>query len=93
MKDVYGTEARWDQLFLNNIKSALKIIADATDQLNSNFDLTINGNMSGISRLSAYLHLLHHQVRSLHVALYSKPLKCVSALSSLQGHCFSDFWR
>lgn len=59
---VYGTEGRLNKKFIHSTKNALKATADVTNQLKSSFDLPAAGSFAGISRLSAHLHLLHHQV-------------------------------
>lgn len=62
VKTVYGAEGRLGREYLANTKSVLRKIADTTDQLNNSFHIPATESMSGLSRLSAYLHLLHHQV-------------------------------
>lgn len=61
---VYGTEGRLNKKFIYSTKNALKATADVTDQLNKSFALPATRSGTGISRLSAHLHLLHHQVCS-----------------------------
>jgi len=56
---VYGPEGRLDVRYVANTKDALKDIASVTDQLHRSFDIMHD---AGVSRLAAYLHLLHHQV-------------------------------
>lgn len=58
---VYGIEGRLGKEYLVNTKAVLKKIADTTDHLNEFFHLPVIGSLAGLSRLSAYLHLLHHQ--------------------------------
>ena len=52
-----------DRRFLGSVKNALKYLASVNDERNNNFPLHLKNPMSSISRLSAYLHLFHHQVR------------------------------
>ena len=56
-------EGHLDRKFLISTEAALRSIASVTDQLNASFNITTSGSLTGVSRLSAYLHLLHHQVR------------------------------
>lgn len=69
---VYGVEGRLGKEYLLNTKAVLKKIANTTDQLNESFHIPSIGSLAGLSRLSAYLHLLHHQVS---VAF---PIYCIS---------------
>lgn len=52
-----------DSRFLASIKNALKSLASVSDERNNGFPLNLRNPLSSISRLSAYLHLFHHQVR------------------------------
>lgn len=52
-----------DSRFLASIKNALKSLASVNDERNNGFPLNLKNPLSSISRLSAYLHLFHHQVR------------------------------
>ncbi|RDW76925.1 hypothetical protein BP6252_04978 [Coleophoma cylindrospora] len=67
---VYGRDGRLSRKYLNCTKTALKNIATVTDQLNQHFDIPVSTSMAGISRLSAYLHLLYHQC----IVLTTRPL-------------------
>ena len=69
-KAVYGEEGRINSRFLASIKNALKCLASINDERDSGFPLNLKDSSSSISRLSAYLHLFHHQVR------HSLPLRC-----------------
>lgn len=51
-----------DRRFLGSVKNALKYLASVNDERNKSFPLHMGNSMSSISRLSAYLHLFHHQV-------------------------------
>lgn len=51
-----------DSRFLVSIKKALKCLASVNDERNCGFPLNLQNSSSSISRLSAYLHLFHHQV-------------------------------
>lgn len=59
---VYGVEGRLGKEYLVNTKAVLRKIANTTDHLNESFHIPMTGSLAGLSRLSAYLHLLHHQV-------------------------------
>jgi proline utilization trans-activator len=78
---VYGTEGRLNRKFIYSTKKALKATADITDQLNRSFALPATRSATGISRLSAHLHLLHHQVGTgaplIHVRRLTKLYQCV----------------
>lgn len=49
---------------MTSTKNALKAIASVTDQLQAAFELPPKGSTAGVSRISAYLHILHQQVRT-----------------------------
>ncbi|KAH7191610.1 Zn(II)2Cys6 transcription factor [Fusarium oxysporum] len=70
LNSVYGEEGRSGKQFLRTTRDALRRIADVTDQLNASFEIPQNGSTQGISRLSASLHLLHHQC----IILTTRPL-------------------
>lgn len=59
---MYGLEGRLDRKFISSTKKVLKAIAGVTDQLKKSFDLPPSRSATGISRIAAHLHLLHHQV-------------------------------
>lgn len=59
---MYGPEGRLDKRFVTVTKAALKSVAKITDELNGSFGILENGSSTTISRLSAYFHLLYHQV-------------------------------
>lgn len=46
-------------------KEALPGIAELTDTLRQDFPLVLDDEATGISRTSAHIHLLYHQVRLL----------------------------
>lgn len=46
-------------------KEALPGIAELTDTLQKDFPLVLDDATTGLSRKSAHIHLLYHQVRSL----------------------------
>lgn len=58
-----------DSRYLSATQSVLRDIASVTERLNDSFELHGSGAMGGISRVSAHLHLLEHQVRNLHLEL------------------------
>lgn len=62
MLAIYGREGRDSNRFLHSIKAALRNLANIHDDRVANFRIHL-GN-SSISRLSAYLMLFQHQVRS-----------------------------
>lgn len=64
---VYSKEGRTGENFLSSIKNALKALADINDERTSSFPLVLEGPDSGISRLSAHLHLFHHQVSTIFI--------------------------
>ncbi|KAH8672613.1 fungal-specific transcription factor domain-containing protein [Tricladium varicosporioides] len=70
LNTVYGVDGRLNRRFMSSTKAALKSIASVTDQLMRSFELPSGESMAGISRLSAYLYLLHHQC----VVLATRPL-------------------
>lgn len=59
---MYGSEGRLTRKFISSTKSALKDIAEVSDELKSAFGGLRGSSTGGISRLVAHLHLLHHQV-------------------------------
>jgi hypothetical protein len=59
---VYGARGRVNESFVIATKSALKNIAEVTQELNAAFHMNITESSTGMSRLAAYLHLLNHQV-------------------------------
>ncbi|RQM06503.1 hypothetical protein DH86_00003682 [Scytalidium sp. 3C] len=67
---VYGEDGQLSKKFVSSTKFALKSIAAVTNQLQESYPLPKNGSLAGISRLSAYLHLLHHQC----VVVTTRPL-------------------
>lgn len=56
--------------YVSNTRQALLDIARITDELHRCFEITPEKSDVGISRLAAYLHLLHHQC----VILATRPL-------------------
>lgn len=62
---VYRKDGRREQQFLSRMKEALKLVAQANDERNESFPLNLQKPIQGLSRLSTYLHLFHHQVRNL----------------------------
>lgn len=53
--------ARKERLLVG-MKEALRSIAEANDERNEAFPLDLERPTGGICRLSAYLHIFHHQV-------------------------------
>ncbi|KAF9890614.1 hypothetical protein FE257_005745 [Aspergillus nanangensis] len=59
---VYGPDGRLNRRFLVKTKSALANTASLANELQSSYDLRLDeAAVSGVSRLSAHLHLLYHQ--------------------------------
>ncbi|KAI4093623.1 MAG: hypothetical protein L6R37_007369 [Teloschistes peruensis] len=90
LRTVYGEEGRMDRRFLASIKAALKCLASVNDERNSGFPLDLKKPSSSISRLSAYLHLFHHQcimltIRPLLYALWQKRLEAPAPLPVTLG--------
>lgn len=62
---VYGADGRLNQKFLSSTKTALSRTAGLGPDLRDSYPLPLEDScISGISRLSAHLHLLYHQVCS-----------------------------
>ncbi|KAF7627435.1 hypothetical protein AFLA_002816 [Aspergillus flavus NRRL3357] len=59
---VYGPDGRLNRNFLLRTKSALASAAELVTELRKCYDLRLDeSSISGVSRLSAHLHLLYHQ--------------------------------
>ncbi|KAE8353459.1 hypothetical protein BDV28DRAFT_157005 [Aspergillus coremiiformis] len=59
---VYGPDGRLNRNFLRRTKSALASAAELVNELRNCYDLRLDeSSISGVSRLSAHLHLLYHQ--------------------------------
>ncbi|KAJ5110164.1 hypothetical protein N7532_002809 [Penicillium argentinense] len=67
---VYAIDGRINRNFLLRTKSALASIASLADELRRAFPLHMDREISGVSRISAYLHLLYHQC----IVLATRPL-------------------
>lgn len=67
---VYAIDGRLNRNFLVRTKSALAHIARLADELRDAFPLHLDRAVSGVSRISAYLHLLYHQC----IVLATRPL-------------------
>ncbi|KAF5652672.1 transcription activator [Fusarium sp. NRRL 25303] len=63
---VYGLEGKLDSRYLGATQSVLKSIATVTERLNKSFEIQASEGMAGISRISAHLHLMQHQVALIH---------------------------
>uniref|UniRef100_A0A0D2Y957 Transcription factor domain-containing protein n=1 Tax=Fusarium oxysporum (strain Fo5176) TaxID=660025 RepID=A0A0D2Y957_FUSOF len=59
---VYGLEGKLDCRYLGATQSVLKSIATVTERLNKSFEIQASEGMAGISRISAHLHLMQHQM-------------------------------
>lgn len=78
---VYGIEGKLDSRYLGATRSVLQSIAKVTEELNGSFDLYGHGPTSGISRISAHLHLLEHQVSVPPMLLFYIPPEILMPLS------------
>ncbi|KAM0424429.1 hypothetical protein ACHAPT_010350 [Fusarium lateritium] len=67
---VYGTEGQLDSRYLDATRSVLRSFSEIADQLNNSFEIGANDSTSGISRISAHLHLQYHQC----IVLTTRPL-------------------
>ncbi|EAA57671.1 hypothetical protein AN6030.2 [Aspergillus nidulans FGSC A4] len=68
---VYGADGRLNRKFLLRTKAALASTTDLTGDLQTSFDLQLDkSTISGVSRMSAHLHLLYHQC----IVLATRPL-------------------
>lgn len=86
---VYGPDGRLNRNFLLRTKSALASAAELVSELRKCYDLRLDeSSISGVSRLSAHLHLLYHQC----IVLATRPvlfcflkMRIQSADSSLES--------
>ncbi|KAL4764818.1 Zn(II)2Cys6 transcription factor [Aspergillus foveolatus] len=68
---VYGADGRLNRKFLLRTKAALASTTDLAGDLQRSFDLQLDkSTISGVSRMSAHLHLLYHQC----IVLATRPL-------------------
>ncbi|KAI5926861.1 hypothetical protein F4810DRAFT_492398 [Camillea tinctor] len=67
---IYGASGRLNQKFLTSTKAALENIAGLADELRCSLPLRLNQSGHGVSRVSAYLHLLYNQC----IVLATRPL-------------------
>ncbi|KAL4913252.1 hypothetical protein BDW62DRAFT_205681 [Aspergillus aurantiobrunneus] len=68
---VYGMDGRLNRKFLLRTKAALASTTDLASDLQRSFDLQLDKTtISGVSRMSAHLHLLYHQC----IVLATRPL-------------------
>ncbi|KAL6238681.1 hypothetical protein BDW75DRAFT_246760 [Aspergillus navahoensis] len=68
---VYGADGRLNRKFLLRTKAALASTTDLAGDLQRSFDLQLDKpTISGVSRMSAHLHLLYHQC----IVLATRPL-------------------
>lgn len=61
-KAIYGIDGRLNTNFLLSTKTALASIASLADELRQLLPIPMDKAVSGISRLTAYIHSLYHQV-------------------------------
>ncbi|KAI9897966.1 hypothetical protein N3K66_006326 [Trichothecium roseum] len=70
-REVYGSDGRLNENFLESTKNVLAGLALLANELDEIFPLTLEkSGLRGISRVSAYLHLLYHQC----IVLSTRPL-------------------
>lgn len=67
---VYAIDGRLNRNFLLRTKTALASVARLADELQDSFPLQAERSTNGVSRTSAYLHLLYHQC----IVLATRPL-------------------
>ena len=63
---IYGADGRLHRRFLSSTKKVLARMAGLADELQHTFPIHLDKTYSGLSRSSASLHLLYHQVTTLH---------------------------
>ncbi|KAI9677790.1 MAG: hypothetical protein M1822_008102 [Bathelium mastoideum] len=96
LQTVYGKTGGRSERFLASMKEALRTIAEANNELNEFYSLNLQQPVGGLSRLSATLHLFHHQalILATRPLLYSflqkrleanRPLRCLKLLETLQS--------
>ncbi|KAK1613493.1 fungal-specific transcription factor domain-containing protein [Colletotrichum phormii] len=76
---VYGIEGQLDSRYLGATKSVLQSIAGLAADLHGLFDIDSGENTSGVSRVSAHLHLQYHQC----IVLITRPLLFIFLQSKL----------
>ncbi|KAI0153863.1 hypothetical protein BJ166DRAFT_594992 [Pestalotiopsis sp. NC0098] len=76
---VYGRDGKLDGRYIGATQLVLRDIAEVTQRLESCLDLHANEAMSGISRVSAHLHLQLHQC----IVLTTRPLLYIFLQSRL----------
>ncbi|KAH0436011.1 zn 2cys6 transcription factor [Colletotrichum camelliae] len=88
-RSVYGIDGQLDSRYLSATKSLLQSIANVAGQLNELFDIDSSENTSGVSRVSAHLHLQYHQC----IVLTTRPLLFIFLQSRLgQSHTTPLRW-
>lgn len=80
MEAIYGPDGRLSSNFLLRTKDTLASMAGLPDELHRQFPLDLNSKRVGVSRLSAHIHLLFHQVRCM----------CPLGLSARQVATYTD---
>ncbi|KAL0782088.1 hypothetical protein CaCOL14_003423 [Colletotrichum acutatum] len=76
---VYGIEGQLDSRYLGATKAVLQSIAGLATNLHDSFDIDSSENTSGVSRVSAHLHLQYHQC----IVLTTRPLLFIFLQSKL----------
>ncbi|KAL0941385.1 C6 transcription factor [Colletotrichum truncatum] len=69
-RKVYGRDGRLNNKFMLGTKDVLESMAEVANELQQSFALPLEKDTSCISRISAHLHLLHHQC----IVLATRPL-------------------
>ncbi|KAH8807875.1 Zn(II)2Cys6 transcription factor [Xylogone sp. PMI_703] len=67
---IYGIDGRLNTQFLLSTKSTLASIANLADELRQLLPMPLDKSVSGVSRLTAYIHILYHQC----IVLATRPL-------------------
>ncbi|RFU34083.1 hypothetical protein B7463_g2248, partial [Scytalidium lignicola] len=67
---IYGIDGRLNTQFLLSTKAALASMANLADELRHLLPMPLDKTISGVSRLTAYIHILYHQC----IVLATRPL-------------------
>ncbi|OJJ42312.1 hypothetical protein ASPZODRAFT_20635 [Penicilliopsis zonata CBS 506.65] len=79
---VYGPDGRFNRRFLLKTKSTLASIVELAHDLSKAYELRLDEpRVTGVSRLAAHLHLLHHQC----IVLATRPVLCCFLQLKLQA--------
>jgi proline utilization trans-activator len=73
-QEIYGPDGRLNKRFLENTRQVLKDIASIADEIHQAFPVRLDKRLiNGISRVSAHIHLMYHQVSCDLETLVTKP--------------------